>query len=62
MDAAERELEGHIKYTGEQNVSSGIIANFGPAEIIEGNEAHTRTAVVTPDISKFFAKGWFPKV
>ncbi len=36
MDAAEREPEGYIKYTGEQNVSSDIIANFGPAVIIEG--------------------------
>jgi glyceraldehyde 3-phosphate dehydrogenase len=56
-DAAERETRGYIKYTDEQNVSSDIIANFGPAVIIEGNETHTRTAVVNLDISKFYAKG-----
>ena len=61
MDAAEMESEGYIKYTREQNVSSDINANFGPAVIIEGNETHTRTAVVTLDISKFFAKRMVPE-
>jgi glyceraldehyde 3-phosphate dehydrogenase len=61
MDAAEMETRGYIKYTDEQNVSSDIIANFIPAVIIEGNETHTRTAVVTLDIAKFYAKGMAPE-
>jgi len=59
-DAAERETRGYIKYTDEQNVSSDIIANYGPAVIIEGNETHTRTAVVTLDAVRFYAKGAAP--
>ncbi|HMK59799.1 MAG TPA: glyceraldehyde 3-phosphate dehydrogenase NAD-binding domain-containing protein [Dissulfurispiraceae bacterium] len=61
FDAAERETKGYIKYTDEQNVSSDIIANYGPAVIIEGNETHTRTAVVTLDASRFYAKGAIPE-
>ena len=59
-DAAERETRGYIKFTEEQNVSSDIVANFGPAVIIEGNETHTRTAVVTLDIARFYPKGLAP--
>jgi glyceraldehyde 3-phosphate dehydrogenase len=51
-DAAAREKRGYLKYTEEQNVSADIIGYFGPAAIIEGNETHTRTAVVTLDLSK----------
>jgi glyceraldehyde 3-phosphate dehydrogenase len=55
-DAAMREKRGYLKYTEEQNVSSDIIGYFGPAAIIEGNETHTRTAVVTLDMSKLCAR------
>lgn len=51
-DAALKEKRGYLKFTEEQNVSSDIIGYFGPAAIIEGNETHTRTAVVTLDMSK----------
>ncbi len=51
FDAAQLEKRGYLKYTEEQNVSSDIIGNFGPAAIIEGNETHTRTAFVNLDIS-----------
>ncbi len=53
-DAEKREKRGYIKYTDEQNVSSDIIGQFGPATTIEGNETHTRTAFVTLDLSKLF--------
>ena len=53
-DAEKREKRGYIKYTDEQNVSSDIIGQFGPATIIEGNETHTRTAFVTLDLSKLY--------
>jgi glyceraldehyde 3-phosphate dehydrogenase len=52
-DAAEKEKRGYIKFTEEQNVSSDIIGNFGPVTIIEGNETHTRTAIVSLDLNKF---------
>ncbi|MGE5300833.1 MAG: glyceraldehyde 3-phosphate dehydrogenase NAD-binding domain-containing protein [Acidobacteriota bacterium] len=55
-DAALREKRGYLKYTEEQNVSADIIGYFGPAAIIEGNETHTRTAVVTLDLSKRYEK------
>ena len=61
LDAAEREIKGYIKYTEEQNVSSDIIGCFGPAVIIEGNETHTRTAVVSLDIGRHYAKGTAPE-
>ena len=53
-DAEQKEKRGYIKYTEEQNVSSDIIGQFGPATIIEGNETHTRTAFVTLDLSKLY--------
>ncbi len=52
-EAGEREKRGYIKYTDEQNVSSDIVGYCGPAAIIEGHETHTRTAVVSLDISRF---------
>jgi glyceraldehyde 3-phosphate dehydrogenase len=52
-DAEIKEKRGYIKYTEEQNVSSDIIGQFGPAAIIEGHETHTRTAFATLDLSKF---------
>ncbi len=55
-DAALREKRGYLKYTEEQNVSADIIGYFGPAAVIEGNETHTRTAVVTLDMSKLYGK------
>jgi glyceraldehyde 3-phosphate dehydrogenase len=51
-DAEKKEKRGYIKYTEEQNVSSDIIGNFGPATIIEGRETHTRTAHMTIDLHK----------
>ncbi|HXX57190.1 MAG TPA: glyceraldehyde 3-phosphate dehydrogenase NAD-binding domain-containing protein [Thermodesulfovibrionales bacterium] len=51
-DAAVKEKRGYLKYTDEQNVSTDIIGYFGPAAIIEGNETHTRTAVVTLDVAR----------
>ncbi len=56
-DAAARETKPYIKYTEEQNVSSDIVGSFGPAVIIEGNETHTRTAVVSLDIAKYYTGG-----
>lgn len=53
-NAEKREKRGYIKYTDEQNVSSDIIGQFGPATTIEGNETHTRTAFVTLDLSKLY--------
>jgi glyceraldehyde 3-phosphate dehydrogenase len=53
-EAEKMEKRGYIKYTDEQNVSSDIIGQFGPATIIEGNETHTRTAFVTLDLSKLY--------
>jgi glyceraldehyde 3-phosphate dehydrogenase len=55
-EAALREKRGYLKYTEEQNVSADIIGYFGPATIIEGNETHTRTAVVTLEMEKLFEK------
>jgi len=52
-NATEKEKRGYIKFTEEQNVSSDIIGNFGPVTIIEGNETHTRTAIVSLDLNKF---------
>jgi glyceraldehyde 3-phosphate dehydrogenase len=52
-DAEKKEKRGYIKYTDEQNVSSDIVGNFGPAAIIEGHETHTRTAFATLELSKF---------
>ncbi len=51
-DAAQLEKRGYLKYSEEQNVSADIIGFFGPAAIIEGNETHTRTAIVGLDMSK----------
>jgi len=51
-DAAQLEKRGYLRYTEEQNVSTDIIGYFAPATIIEGNETHTRTAVVNLDMSK----------
>jgi glyceraldehyde 3-phosphate dehydrogenase len=55
-DAALKEKRGYLKYTEEQNVSADIIGAFGPAAIIEGNETHTRTAVVALDMSRLYEK------
>ena len=52
-DAEQKDPRGFLKFTEEQNVSSDIIGMFGPATIIEGNETHTRTAVVNLDLRAF---------
>jgi glyceraldehyde 3-phosphate dehydrogenase len=51
-DAAQMEKRGYLKYTEEQNVSTDIVGYFAPAAIIEGNETHTRTAVVNLEMCK----------
>ncbi len=52
-DAEQKDSRGFLRFTEEQNVSSDIIGMFGPATIIEGNETHTRTAVVNLDLRAF---------
>lgn len=54
-DAGQKDARGFIRFTEEQNVSSDIIGMHGPATIIEGNETHTRTAVVSLDLRAFLA-------
>ncbi|HSW63075.1 MAG TPA: glyceraldehyde 3-phosphate dehydrogenase NAD-binding domain-containing protein [Dissulfurispiraceae bacterium] len=54
-DAEQKDPRGFIKFTEEQNVSSDIIGMYGPATIIEGNETHTRTAVVNLDLRPLMA-------
>ncbi len=54
-DAGQKDARGFIRFTEEQNVSSDIIGMHGPATIIEGNETHTRTAVVSLDLRTFLA-------
>ncbi|MDW8034775.1 MAG: glyceraldehyde-3-phosphate dehydrogenase, partial [Nitrososphaerota archaeon] len=51
QEAAEREKRGYLLFTDDQKVSTDIIGFFGPAAIIEGSETHTRTAMITLDIS-----------
>ncbi|MCX8034154.1 MAG: glyceraldehyde-3-phosphate dehydrogenase [Thermodesulfovibrio sp.] len=51
QEAAEREKRGYLLFTNDQKVSTDIIGFFGPAAIIEGSETHTRTAMITLDIS-----------
>jgi len=47
--AAETTLKPRLVYSEDQNVSSDIIAFPEAAAIIEGNETHTRTAVIRID-------------
>lgn len=56
-EAAERETRGYLLFTEDQKVSTDIIGAFGPATIIEGSETHTRTAMITLDISKMCSIG-----
>ncbi|HQA04321.1 MAG TPA: glyceraldehyde 3-phosphate dehydrogenase NAD-binding domain-containing protein [Thermodesulfovibrio thiophilus] len=51
-DSAERQTRGYLLFTDDQKVSTDIIGFFGPAAIIEGSETHTRTAMITLDISR----------
>lgn len=53
-ETAERDSNGYLHYTEEQNVSSDIIAVPRAAAIIEGHETHTRTAEVTLDPGMLF--------
>lgn len=59
-DAEQKDSRGFIKFTEEQNVSSDIIGMYGPATIIEGNETHTRTAVVNLDIRPLMTASGMP--
>ncbi len=56
-DASEKETRGYLLFTEDQKVSTDIIGFFGPAAIIEGSETHTRTAMITLDISKMCTVG-----
>ncbi|GAB6183618.1 type I glyceraldehyde-3-phosphate dehydrogenase [Thermodesulfovibrio hydrogeniphilus] len=56
-EASERETRGYLLFTEDQKVSTDIIGFFGPAAIIEGSETHTRTAMITLDISKVCSIG-----
>lgn len=56
-EAAEREKRGYLLFTEDQKVSTDIVGFFGSAAIIEGSETHTRTAMVTLDISKLCSVG-----
>jgi glyceraldehyde 3-phosphate dehydrogenase len=56
-EASEREKRGYLLFTDDQKVSTDIIGFFGPAAIIEGSETHTRTAMITLDISKMCSIG-----
>lgn len=56
-EAAERETRGYLLFTDDQKVSTDIIGFFGPAAIIEGSETHTRTAMITLDISNICSIG-----
>ncbi len=57
IEASEREKRGYLLFTDDQKVSTDIVGFFGPAAIIEGSETHTRTAMVTLDISKMCSIG-----
>jgi glyceraldehyde 3-phosphate dehydrogenase len=57
MDASERETRGYLLFTLDQQVSTDIVSFFGPAAIIEGSETHTRTAMITLDISNMCVMG-----
>ena len=48
----ERDPNGYLLYTDEQNVSSDIIGLYRIAAIIEGHETHTRTAMASFDLSQ----------
>jgi len=48
---------GYLLFTDDQKVSADIVGFFGPAAIIEGSETHTRTAMITLDISKMCSIG-----
>ena len=56
-EAGEREKRGYLLFTDDQKVSADIVGFFGPAAIIEGSETHTRTAMITLDISKMCSIG-----
>ncbi|SPD76132.1 Glyceraldehyde 3-phosphate dehydrogenase, NAD(P) binding domain-containing protein [uncultured Desulfobacterium sp.] len=51
-DAAKNDPRGYLQFSNEQNVSCDIIGLPRAATIIEGNETHTRTAVVNIDLGK----------
>lgn len=51
-DAAKNDPRGYLHFTDEQNVSCDIIGLPRAATMIEGNETHTRTAVVNIDLGK----------
>lgn len=53
-EAADRDPNGYLHYTEEQNVSTDIIGIPRAAAVIEGHETHTRTAEVTIDPGMLF--------
>ncbi len=50
--AAQRDPNGYLNFTYEQNVSGDIMGIPKAAAIIEGSETHTRTAELTIDLTK----------
>jgi glyceraldehyde 3-phosphate dehydrogenase len=58
----ERDPNGYLFYTEEQNVSSDVIGFYRVAAIIEGHETHTRTAMVSFDLSQAIPASILEKV
>ncbi len=58
----DRDPDGYLFYTEEQNVSSDVIGFYRVAAIIEGHETHTRTAMVSFDLSQAIPAGILEKV
>ncbi|NDY72706.1 glyceraldehyde-3-phosphate dehydrogenase [Desulfobacter hydrogenophilus] len=46
-DTAQKQSDGYLIFTEEQNVSSDIIGTPRAAAVIEGHETHTRTACIS---------------
>ena len=58
----ERDPEGYLLYTEEQNVSSDTIGFYRAAAIIEGNETHTRTAMASFDLTQVLPASVLEKI
>lgn len=59
-DAANRDKNGYLQYSDEQNVSSDMIGHPLAAAVIEGLETHTRTATLSFDLTRL--KGYSDEV
>ncbi len=49
-DTAQKQSDGYLIFTDQQNVSSDIIGTPRAAAVIEGHETHTRTACISIDL------------